>query len=454
MNLEVRRQARACLWLMAGALCAAGCSGGGGSSGPSSAVAVATASPAARPSSGPSAVASSPAPSPTPTASPIPSASASPVATPPAADSRLQFPSGFYANLIGSVVSARELAALPNGDLLVGTEGDTVWIVPNADGPGVAGTPAVFVTLSEGPAAGVAYGPNGNVYVATNTTIWEVPYKLGDRSEPSAIAIAHVRTGLVSPGSDGDVHTTTSVAVSSTSIYAGVGSSCNACVEVDPTRATVQRMNLDGSAMTTLATRSRNPIALALDPATGQLWIGGAGQDDIAYGHPYEYLDSPTLRGSSNVDYGWPECEEDHVAYNALNESPAPSCANTVAPVLEFPAYSTLIGATFYPAGQTGTYAFPAAYRGSLFVTAHGSWHCCPSSPPRVFSVPMSGDAPQTAVNWNDPTVQWQTFVSGYGTTASNNGYIARPTGIAVGPNGSLFVAEDLAGTIIRIRHQ
>jgi glucose/arabinose dehydrogenase len=312
----------------------------------------------------------------------------------------------------------------------------------------------VFLTLSEGPAAGVAYAPNGNVYVATKTTIWEVPYKLGDRSESTSIAIGHVRTGSISPGSDGDVHTTTSIAVSASTIYAGVGSSCNACVEVDPTRATVQRMNLDGSGMTTLAARSRNAVALALDPATGQLWIGGAGQDDLTYGHPYEYMDSPTLRGSANVDYGWPDCEEDQIAYNPLNESPAPSCTGTVAPVLEFPSYSTLIGATFYPSGQTGPYAFPAAYRGGLFVTAHGSWHCCPSSPPRVFYVPMSGDSPVTPVDWSDPTVQWQTFVSGYGTTTSEYGYIARPTGITVGPNGSLFVAEDLDGTIIRIRHQ
>ncbi len=70
----------------------------------------------------------------------------------------------------------------------------------------------------------------------------------------------------------------------------GVGSSCNACAEVDPTRATVQAMNLDGSAMETKAKRFRNPIAMALDDH-GVVWAGGAGQDNLAQGHPYEFLD-------------------------------------------------------------------------------------------------------------------------------------------------------------------
>jgi glucose/arabinose dehydrogenase len=249
------------------------------------------------------------------------------------------------------------------------------------------------------------------------------------------------------------VHVTTSLAASPVRLYAGVGSSCNACAEVDPTRATVLQMNLDGSAVTNLTTRTRNPIALAINPQTGSLWIGGAGQDALPKGHPYEYMDSPTLRGSANVDYGWPECEENHVPYNALKLSPAPSCANTVAPAVEFPAYSTLIGAAFYPNAQTGAYVFPAAYRGGIFVTSHGSWHSNPSVPPRVYYVPMSGDAPSVAVNWTDPTVQSQTIVAGYGSNTSTS-YIGRPTGVAVGPNGSLFIADDASGNILRIRHR
>jgi glucose/arabinose dehydrogenase len=411
------------------AACVAACSAGGGSSADAS---------SSQGAAGPS---------------PTPKSTASAAVAPPAPDARLSFAAGFYANVVANVGGARELAALPDGDLLVGTEGRSVAIVPDADGPGVAGPPHTFVTLSEGPAASVIYAPNGAVYAASKSTIWSLPYTAGAQSAASATAIARVRTGPIAPNSDGDVHVTTSLAASSTRLYAGVGSSCNACEEVDPTRATVLQMNLDGSGATNLTMRTRNPVALAIDPQTGALWIGGAGQDALPKGHPYEYMDSPTLRGSANVDYGWPECEENHVPYNALKLSPAPSCANTVAPAVEFPAYATLIGAAFYPSAQTGAYAFPPAYRGGIFVTSHGSWHSNPSVPPRVYYVPMSGDAPSVAVNWNDPTVQSQTIVAGYGSRTSTS-YIGRPTGVAVGPNGSLFVADDVTGNILRIRHR
>ena len=98
----------------------------------------------------------------------------------------------------------------------------------------------------------MAYAPNGFIYVATEHAVWKIPYQTGDQSEAnaSAVQIAAVRQGGIPPGSDGDVHHTSSVAVSNTTVFVGVGSSCNACVEIDPTRATIQQMGLDGSNMT------------------------------------------------------------------------------------------------------------------------------------------------------------------------------------------------------------
>jgi len=429
------------------------CSGGSGNSGP--VVAPATTAPLSNGTPTASAPPNAtPTPSARPNATPTPSSppvAPSPLVTPTPIDARFTLAAGFYGNKIAAVPGARELAPLPNGDLLVGTGGTSIFIVPNADALGLTGAAHVFVTLPEGPAESVTYAPNGSLYAATNTTIWHIPYSTGAQTASNPVAIARVRTGSIAPNSDGDVHRSTSVAATATTLYAGVGSSCNACVEVDPTRATVQRMGLDGSGMTTLATRSRNPIALAINPATGSLWIGGAGQDNLPFGHPYEYFDSPTLRGASNVDYGWPQCEENHRAYNALHVNPPPNCANTVQPAIEFPAYATLIGAAFYPATQSGTHSFPSNYRGGAFVAAHGSWHCCPATAPRVFYVPMGGDTPATAVNWNDPTTQSLQFLSGLGSTSSAS-YIARPTGVAVGAQGSLFIGDDQNGAVYRIR--
>jgi glucose/arabinose dehydrogenase len=425
----------------------AACSGGSGAMPPVSfgggPPPVPSGGPVIVPSGAPS---TAPTPTPQPSAGPpVPSAappSAGPTAAP--ADARLRVPAGFAASVIAHVGGARELVALPNGDLIVGTSGTSLAIVPGADDPGVAGTPLTFTSLSEGPAEGVAFGA-GYVFAASSQAVWRIPYTTGARSG-TAQRIASVRSGPIAP-SDGDLHTSTSVALSGGTLYVAVGSSCNACAEVDPTRATIQKMGLDGSGMTTQAKRWRNAIALATDPAGGAVWAGGAGQDNLAFGHPYEFMDPVSTR-PAGADYGWPDCEENHVAYKS-----GANCANQVVPVLEFPAYSTIIGAAFYPAAQSGAYAFPAAYRGGLFVSLHGSWHTqggAPFDPPHVAFVPFAGGAPARAVNWSDPSAQWSDFFSGFQDAAGNR--IGRTTGVAVGPNGSLFVADDQTGTIFRIR--
>jgi glucose/arabinose dehydrogenase len=349
------------------------------------------------------------------------------------------------ASVVARVNGARELAALPNGDLIVGTTGTSIAIVPNAESAGAANPATTFATFSQAAPEGVAFG-NGFVFAATEHAVWRIAYTNGAQTG-TPTQIAAVRSGPVAPNSDGDVHRSTSVAVSGTALFVAVGSSCNACSEVDPTRATVQRMGLDGSGMTTQARRLRNAIALATDPGTGTVWAGDAGQDALPPGHPYELVD-PVSSRTAPADYGWPDCEENHVAYTS-----GADCSAVVVPQLVFPAYSTIVGAAFYPANQSGAYAFPAPWRGGLFVGLHGSWHATngvPTVAPHVAFVPFSGGAPARAVDWNDPSAQWNEFFSGFQDAAGNR--IGRVTGIAVGSAGSLFVADDQSGTIYRIR--
>ena len=379
-----------------------------------------------------------PVPTPTPTPTPFTGPTA------PAANASLHVPTGFIVSAVAQVGGARQLAALPNGDVIVGTLGSTIVIVPNAESPGAALGPLTFATLPDAPAQGVAFGGN-SVFVSTQHGVYRIPYVTGARAGTPQL-IASVRTGPVAPNSDGDVHTTSSIAVSGSTLYVGVGSSCNACAETDPTRATVQRMGIDGTGMTTQAKRWRNAIALATDPSNGTVWAGGAGQDSLVQGHPYEFMDAVSARAAP-ADYGWPVCEESHVAYAG-----GADCTNVVIPALVFPAYATIIGAAFYSAAQPGPYAFPAPWHGGLFVSLHGSWHTAngvPIDAPHLTFVPFSSGAPARAVNWTDPTAQWDDFFTGFQNGAAR---IGRTTGVAVGAQGSLFVADDAAGTVYRIR--
>ncbi len=307
--------------------------------------------------------------------------------------------------------------------------------------------------LPDALASGVAYSLRRHeLFVGTEHGIYAARYDSGsDRLQSDPVRIARVRTGGIPAGSDGDVHSTTSVAFDDAddTLYASVGSSCNACTEVDGTRASIFAMRPDGSGMRKIAKRIRNAIALAVDPQTQALWAGDAGQDNLAFGHPYEFVDDVTSHHGA-ADYGWPECEENHHAYVA-----GASCSATVVPGIELPAYATIVGATFYPSEQRGTFAFPRTYRGGLFVSAHGSWHRTAAgdyaTEPMVAFVPMRGGLPAKPVNWDDPRAQWSGFVTGFQPMLTRRG---RPTGVAVGAEGSLFIADDATGAIYRVRPQ
>lgn len=352
----------------------------------------------------------------------------------------LHVPPQFTITQIATVPGARELAISPQGDLYVGTRGEDVYVVRRAE-EAHPQSARVYVHVGDAPAAGVAYA-NGTLYVGTQHAVWR---ERGGKPEQ----IAAVRAGSPPAGSDGDVHTTTSVVAGGNALYAGVGSSCNACVETDPTRATVG--TIERGRYVPIAKRIRNAIGLAVDPQSRDLWVTNAGQDELPVPHPFEFVDDVSAR-KQPADYGWPFCYENHRRKPGTHEN----CSGVAIPQVVFPAYETPIGAVFYPLHPHGARAFPARYDGGLFVTLHGSWHGPAQGlpgfePPRVVFVPMHGDRPAKPVNWNDPSAQWSDFVSGYqqGGSQERSG---RPTGITVGPEGDLFVADDQTGAIYRIR--
>jgi glucose/arabinose dehydrogenase len=316
--------------------------------------------------------------------------------------------------------------------------------------------------------------------------VWKIPYLTGDRVASSAPSrYVTVRAGATAgSGIDADVHHTTSLLAVGSTLYVSVGSSCNACIETDPTRATVQKTDITVPALTSVATRVRNALALAVNPATGTVWAGGAGQDcvvgttcfgamDATYlnnGHPYEWMDPLTTHGAP-ADYMWPWCEENKLPVSAPDGTPTSPPAGTncnamIVPSVRAPAYSTIIGATFYAPPNGATYAFPSSFRNGLFLSLHGSWHestnGVPVAPPEVVFVPMSGDAPGYPMDWSNggnPYSTWAhnaggnpaAFMNGFQTAGAGT-RIGRPVGLAVGSSGSLFISDDDAGLIYRIR--
>jgi mono/diheme cytochrome c family protein len=88
---------------------------------------------------------------------------------------------------------------------------------------------------------------------------------------------------------------------------------------------------------------------------------------------------------------------------------------------------------------------FPARYRSGVFIAFHGSWDRAPY-PQQGYNVifqPLDGDHASAGC---------EIFADGFAGAVESPAKAAhRPSGLAVAPDGSLYVSDDVHGTIYRI---
>jgi glucose/arabinose dehydrogenase len=136
------------------------------------------------------------------------------------------------------------------------------------------------------------------------------------------------------------------------------------------------------------------------------------------------------------LDYGWPACHSASILDPEFGFEGA--CRGIEPPIVDLQAHSAPLGLVFY-AGDT----FPEDYRGDLFVAYHGSWNR---------SVPTGYKVVRVAFGEAGSTPQVLDFATGW--LMPNGGQVTgRPTGVAVGPDGALYVSDDKGGFIYRIQY-
>jgi glucose/arabinose dehydrogenase len=227
----------------------------------------------------------------------------------------------------------------------------------------------------------------------------------------------------------GEHHATRTLAVGpDNALYASIGSSCDVCVERDPQRATVWRFELDGSGGAPFARGLRNAVGLAWEPATGRLWVTDNERNELGEDIPPDELD--VLRAGG--DYGWPACWGQRTVHPGFG-SPE-RCAGTEPPALELPAHSAPLGLAFYTGDR-----FPPEYQGGLFVALHGSALRENAVGYNVLYVPVENGQPGTP----------REFARGWLVGDDSWG---RPVAPFVSRDGSLYVTDDKAGAVYRIR--
>ena len=213
-------------------------------------------------------------------------------------------------------------------------------------------------------------------------------------------------------------------------LYVSIGSTCNDCVETDPMRATVWVYNSDGSGGKLFASGLRNAVGLAINPWNQQIWATDNGRDLLGDDIPPETVYA--LQDGGN--YGWPVCHAGTIIDPDLGK--AGDCNGIVQPLVKMQAHSAPLGLAFYKAS-----AFPAAYRG-LFVAFHGSWNRTVPTGYKVIFIPLNAGHGR----WRTPGLLLAS------SPARIRCWVVR-SGLAVGPDGALYVSDDQGGVIYRITY-
>lgn len=381
----------------------------------------------------------------------------------------ITLPPGFCALVVAdSLGPVRHLAVTAEGDVYAALSGRNngpsgAVALRDTDGDGRADVRERF---GSGAATGVEIH-DGWLYLGYNDAIvrWRLtPGQLVPRGQPERIV-----TGLPTGG-----HAAKSMAFDGRGgMFVNIGSRTNACQAADrqagqpgqdpcpelETRAGTWRFDAGRAGQTQAqgerwATGIRNGMAMDWNAEAGALFAVSHGRDQLT-GWPgfTEQANAETpaeemFRLDRGTDGGWPYCYFDPAARRKVlapeyggDGRETGRCPGKAEPVHAFPAHWAPNDLLFY----TGT-RFPQYYRGGAFVAFHGSWNRAPL-PQQGFNVvflPFRGGR---------PFGPHEVFASGFAgvENPAPNTARHRPTGLALGPDGSLYVSDDVGGRIWRI---
>ena len=399
-------------------------------------------------------------------------------------DSGLTLPSGFCATVFADNIGhARHMVVAPGGVLYVNTwsgryygndkphEGGFLVALEDKAGAGKA---QVIERFGETAATGGAGGTGIGIYAS-----W-----LYAESNDRIVRYALVKEAIVPSGPPetivnglplGGDHPMHPFLITSRGVmYVDVASATNACQEKNRTlkspglspcreletrggvwRYEANKTNQTFSPAERFATGIRNAEGFAMD-AEGRLFVTQHGRDQLHANWPdlYKPDEEATLPAEEVMllkeggDYGWPACYYDSFRqklvlapeYGGDGGQKIAECANKMPPTAAFAAHWAPNAMVRYDQGQ-----FPVRYRNGMFIAFHGSWDRAPY-PQQGYNVvfqPLDGD------HASGPC---EIFADGFaGAVRSPEQAAHRPSGLAVGPDGALYVSDDTRGRIYRI---
>jgi glucose/arabinose dehydrogenase len=336
-------------------------------------------------------------------------------------------PAGFQVNIFAKDFKVpRWLTAAPNGDIfLADTGAGEIIVLRDPQKTGGAQEREVFVDGMKRP-FGIAFHENF-VYVGNTNELVRFRY------DPKTSKRLGEKEHLLDLPSGG--HDTRSLAFSADGAHLliGVGSDGNISVDNPPIRASITICDPNGKNARLYATGLRNPVGLAVEPVTGEVWATVNERDELGDDLPPDYFTSVKDGGF----YGWP--------YSYIGDNVDPRVkprrpdlvARAIIPDVLLDAHVAPLQFAFYTGKQ-----FPESYRGGAFIAEHGSWNRARRSGYQIAFVAFKDGKPSA-----DPVP----FMTGLVPDPSKSDVYGRPVGVAVASDGSLLVSDDGAGALYRI---
>lgn len=389
------------------------------------------------------------------------SAGNSPKVVPRPDGAELSVPAGFKVRPFATGLSGpRLLRVAPNGDIFIAeTNAKRVRVLRATDGAEAPSQNEVFAEGVDRP-FGIAFYPAGEdpqwVYVAENNAVMRFPYRKGDLKARGA---AQVVVPTLSKTTGG--HTTRDLAFSKDGkrLFISVGSASNYTQDIgkktpeeiqaweaehgwgtpwgaEANRALILVTDPEGRAPAKVfASGIRNPVGLAVNATTGDLWASTNERDGLGDNLVPDYI----TRVKEGGYYGWPWYYLGNYEEPRLAGHRPDLAGKAIVPDVLIQAHSAALQITFYTA-TSGSAVFPTEYRGDLFAALHGSWNRNSRTGYKVVRVPLKAGV---------PTGEYEDFLTGF--VVDSGSVWGRPVGVAVARDGALLVTEDGNGTLWRI---
>ncbi|HEX6720498.1 MAG TPA: sorbosone dehydrogenase family protein [Burkholderiaceae bacterium] len=307
----------------------------------------------------------------------------------------------------------------------VGASPNRITLLRDADRDGVAEVRETFLDNLNQPFGMVLLGDT--FYVGNTDGVMAFGYGSGD----TRIRGAGRRLAAFKPGG----HWTRSLLPSpdGRKLYVGVGSLSNIGemgLDVEQGRAAIHELDLTSGACRIFASGLRNPVGMVWEPRSGVLWTVVNERDGLGDETPPDYLTAVRDGGF----YGWPYCYWGRTVDDRVPQDAA-AVARALTPDYALGGHTASLGLCWLPAGTL------PGFSDGMVIGQHGSWNRSTLSGYRVVFVPFAGGKPA-----GPP----RDILSGFLAADEREAY-GRPVGVAIGPDGSLLVADDVGDMIWRV---